>query len=98
MQGDTMKQTLRSFFFFSILILANIIFTNVTHAGRYELVKGKDRDVCKAYGKNLNAFHDHFPMTCERKVAPKTIGFSKPNWENVDAIKNFSEEKQQSSP
>ncbi len=55
-------------------------------AGEYVLVDGKGREVCEAYGKNLNSFalHSPIPMICERKINPESNDFQHPKWEEID--------------
>ena len=90
MQGGVMKNILHSFVLFIVVTVASAVFTYPAHAGRYELIKGKGVEVCKAYEKSLNSFHYFLPMTCEREVDTEVREFSKPKWQKVDAIKNFS--------
>lgn len=55
-----------------------------SHAGRYDLVKGKGVDVCEAYKKNLESFDSRVPMVCERLTNPKFKDFEKPIWQKAD--------------
>lgn len=79
-----MKQTLKSFLFLSIFVLASAAFTDVAHAGRYELIKGKGVEVCEAYQKNLNSFKPQEPMICVREINPEMKDFKKPDWVEPD--------------
>ncbi len=60
-----------------------------THAGHYELVNGKGVEVCEAYLKNLNSFHPVEPMRCDRLVNHEFKDFQKPEWDQVDGLKDF---------
>ncbi len=69
------------------LIFVLLLFPSISFAGQYELVKGKGVEVCEAYGKNLNSFG--YVMACERDINPEFKEFSKPEWKEIDALKNL---------
>jgi hypothetical protein len=56
-------------------------------AGRYDLVKGKDVEVCDAYKKNFKSFDNSRPMACERQYDPHIKGFESPHWQKLDIKK-----------
>ena len=72
--------------FIAVLV---ILPTHTAFAGRYELVKGKGVEVCEAYQMNLNSYHPAEPLRCDRPVNPKFKDFQKPEWEQIDALKDF---------
>jgi hypothetical protein len=55
-----------------------------THAGSFELIKGKRYELCRSYDKNLKSFPDLSDKTEEWPLDPKLKDFSKPNWTRVD--------------
>lgn len=78
-----MKPIFLSSFSTIVFALAGAAFTDVAHAGRYELIKGKGVEVCEAYEKNLNSFSPSTPMLCERQVNRDFKDFAKPMWEKL---------------
>ena len=82
-----------------ILLYFLIALTGPAHAGeapsaptagpRYELIKGKGVEVCEAYGKNLNSFHQAEPMRCERSIDAEFKDFSKPEWKRIDGLASY---------
>jgi hypothetical protein len=60
-------------------------------AGEYVLIKGQNREGCKAYQKNLNSFnlHNEYVMACQRKLSPQFTDFQKPEWQKMDLRKNI---------
>jgi len=75
--------------FLRIFFLLIFICPVLSFAGEYVLIEGKDREVCRAYEKNLNSFkHLKNAMVCERKLNPKFPDFKKPEWEKLDVWEN----------
>jgi hypothetical protein len=73
----------------NILFLLVLFFSPLSFAGEYVLVEGKDREVCRAYVKNLNSFKSlPHAMVCERKLNPKFTDFKKPEWKELNAWEN----------
>lgn len=71
------------------LVLFLLFLPVLCWAGEYVLVEGKDKEVCKAYGKNLNSFKSlPHAMVCERKIDPKFTDFKKTEWQKLDVWEN----------
>lgn len=70
--------------FHTVCMLAN----STSAATQYTLLKGKGVEVCEAYAKNLESFHDLAPMLCERKINPILKDFRKPVWQELDIWAN----------
>lgn len=78
-------------FFFASILFAVTDFTHIRMAGAasYELIKGKEMEMCEAYKKNLNSFsHLPYPMACERKINSEMKDFKKPEWKEMDIWEN----------
>lgn len=71
----------------TFLVFVLLLFPSISFAGQYELVEGKGVEVCEAYGKNLNSFG--YAMACEREINPEFKEFSKPEWNEIDVLKNL---------
>lgn len=64
-----------------ILLLFVVAMPAVSQAqGPYEIVRGREVALCKAFVENLNRFSSEPPMTCRRKVHSKSANFSLPQW------------------
>lgn len=72
-----------------ILVVFIFLFPVMVFAGEYVLVEGKEKEVCRAYGKNLNSFKSlPSAMVCERKLNPKFTDFQQPEWKKLDVWEN----------
>lgn len=49
-------------------------------AETYEVVRGKQFQLCRDLAKNLNEFKNDPPMVCERRFSPKYKDFRRPAW------------------
>jgi hypothetical protein len=72
-----------------VVYVCFFVFPTFISAGEYELIEGKEKAVCIAYGKNLNSFKKlPHAMVCERKLNPKFTDFKKPEWKKLDVWEN----------
>lgn len=72
-----------------LMVMLLIMNPGIIFAGQYELVRGKQFQLCRDLVKNFNEFKDERPMLCERKFSPKYKDFKKPNWKALDIEQNF---------
>lgn len=59
------------------------------HAVQYDLIKGQQFELCRAYERNLNSFSHELPMACERKFDPDLEEFWQPNWETLNPAQHM---------
>lgn len=76
-----LSQTYGLWVYLAFHISAYVLFSTDAYAeGYYELVDGKEVEVCEAYEKNLNSFKPKVPMVCGRAINKNIEGFGEPRW------------------
>lgn len=73
----------------AITLTFGLALASLVSAGEYVLIEGKNKEVCREYGKNLNSFKKlPHAMVCERKLNPRFTDFKTSKWETLDVWEN----------
>lgn len=87
MTRSTLSLSIPLFILIAALLVLN---PGIAFAGQYELVRGKQFELCRELIRNFNEFRNAPPLVCERRFSSKYPDFRKPSWKSLDPEQNWS--------